>query len=88
MYGTERRCTVLNVADGSSKIVTSTTKGTAEIVDSAGGAVEKVELGFTEIIEKFLGGFLPLCNTLAILGVIAYIYYKHRSIQKLELVDL
>ena len=79
---------VENVADGSSKIVTSTTKGAARIVDSAGGAVEKVELGFSGIVEKFLGGFLPVCNTLAVLGIIAYLYYKHRGIQKLELVDM
>ena len=58
------------------------------VVSSTGRAVEEAEMGFSEIVSKFLGGFVPLKNSLLIVGLVVFLWYRHNHIQRLEVVEL
>ena len=47
-----------HVADGSAKVMKSTAGGAATIINSTGDALESVETGFLEGVEKIFGGII------------------------------
>ena len=76
------------VTNGSTRIMKLTSKGVSMVVSSTGRAVEEAEMGFSEIVSKFLGGFMPLTNSLLIVGLVVYLWYRHNHIQRLKAVEL
>ena len=72
------------VATGSSKIVKTTANGVATLVKSTGEAVEETEEGLSHIISRIFGGLVPMVNSIIIIEIIVYLWFKQVRIQRIE----